>query len=354
MNGDHLVSVIIDNYNYGRFIGEAIESVLRQSYRNYELIIVDDGSTDNSREIIDSYYQQNSDKIVAIYKENGGQASAFNAGFKIAKGEVVAFLDSDDYWSEDKLGKIVEIHKEHAIVQHNLIRGEMKFVNVLETGSIQLLFKKFGFFGKVMPTSALSFNYDVLNKVFPIPEVDAVRICADAYIISHALYYKNIYSLDECLGTYRVHGNNHFYCAGDDIERSGKIVATLNETLQTKGLEPVPCHKTQADALVSAMAVKSELSYLIYGTGTVALKLYDYIIANGGKVNYFSDSNLQKWGTFINDVEVINPEKIKLIREDFDKVVIGSSYIEDIVKNLGDLGLRPQVDVVFPGIDLKG
>jgi len=77
-----LVSIIIDSYNYGRFIEDAIESALNQTYQNAEVIVVDDGSTDNSPGIISKYLE--SGRIKAIFKENGGQASAMNEVFKSA------------------------------------------------------------------------------------------------------------------------------------------------------------------------------------------------------------------------------------------------------------------------------
>jgi len=76
------VSIIIDNYNYGRFLGEAIDSALAQTYPHVEVIVVDDGSTDNSREVIAKY----GDRIIPVLKENGGQASAFNAGLLRPRG----------------------------------------------------------------------------------------------------------------------------------------------------------------------------------------------------------------------------------------------------------------------------
>jgi glycosyltransferase involved in cell wall biosynthesis len=87
------VSVIINNYNYGRFLGEAIDSVLSQDYSPYELIVVDDGSTDDSREVIGRYGK----RIVSVLKPNGGQGSAINEGFARSSGEIVLFLDSDDF-----------------------------------------------------------------------------------------------------------------------------------------------------------------------------------------------------------------------------------------------------------------
>jgi cellulose synthase/poly-beta-1,6-N-acetylglucosamine synthase-like glycosyltransferase len=87
-----LASIIIDNYNYGRLLKDAIDSALAQTYRNTEVIVVDDGSTDNSREIIAGY----GDRIIPVLKENGGQASALNAGFAVSQGDVILFLDADD------------------------------------------------------------------------------------------------------------------------------------------------------------------------------------------------------------------------------------------------------------------
>src|SRR5438128_7455748 len=92
MNNFELASIIVNNYNYGRFLREAVDSALNQTYRNTEVIVVDDGSTDGSPEIIASY----GDRIVPVLKENGGQNSALNAGFSLSRGDVILFLDSDD------------------------------------------------------------------------------------------------------------------------------------------------------------------------------------------------------------------------------------------------------------------
>ncbi len=94
-----LISVIIPNYNHARFLRQAIASVLTQSHPAYELIVVDDGSNDNSREIISSYGKQ----LTAVYKDHGGEASALNAGYALSKGAIIIFLDSDDVLLPDAL-----------------------------------------------------------------------------------------------------------------------------------------------------------------------------------------------------------------------------------------------------------
>jgi len=93
------VSVIIPTYNRGRYVTKAIDSVLAQTYKDYEIIVVDDGSTDNTRDILASYR----DKIRCIYQENMGASAARNTGIRASTGEWIAFLDSDDEWLPDKL-----------------------------------------------------------------------------------------------------------------------------------------------------------------------------------------------------------------------------------------------------------
>ena len=90
-----LVSILVSNYNYGRYIGDSIQSALDQTYPNIELIICDDGSTDDSVSVIEPYLQKDP-RVRLIRKENGGQASGFNAAFAASRGEIIALLDSDD------------------------------------------------------------------------------------------------------------------------------------------------------------------------------------------------------------------------------------------------------------------
>ncbi|MDY6804020.1 MAG: glycosyltransferase [Cyanobacteriota bacterium] len=97
------VSVIIATYNNAGYIEEAIASVLNQTFTNYEIIVVDDGSTDNTRQVLEPYL----DKIRYIYQENQGVSKARNLGLEMARGEFISFLDADDFFLPDKLGKQV-------------------------------------------------------------------------------------------------------------------------------------------------------------------------------------------------------------------------------------------------------
>jgi glycosyltransferase involved in cell wall biosynthesis len=96
---DSPVSVVIPTYNYAHYLREAVDSVLSQTYPAVELIVVNDGSTDNTREILDSY----GDRILAVHQENQGLSAARNTGIRKASHDFVAFLDADDVWEPDKL-----------------------------------------------------------------------------------------------------------------------------------------------------------------------------------------------------------------------------------------------------------
>jgi glycosyltransferase involved in cell wall biosynthesis len=98
------VSVIIPNYNYSQYIGEAVESVLSQTYANVEIIVVDDGSKDNSLEILETF----GNKIKVIAQQNAGVSAARNNGVANSDGEFIAFLDADDVWLPEKLEKQIE------------------------------------------------------------------------------------------------------------------------------------------------------------------------------------------------------------------------------------------------------
>ena len=99
------VSVAIPTYNRAHYICETIDSVLVQTYKDYEIIVVDDGSTDNTREILKRY----GGKIKYFYQANQGQASAWNYAVSQSSGEYIAFLDDDDLWFPEKLERQVEV-----------------------------------------------------------------------------------------------------------------------------------------------------------------------------------------------------------------------------------------------------
>jgi len=154
MNFTCKVSVVVPTYNRADVLPETIDSVLAQTYKDYEIIIVDDGSTDNTREILEPYLSM--DNISYVYQENKKQASARNKGIQNSKGEYIAFLDSDDLWHPRKLEYQVEIFEKHpdigmvysnqSIIQDDPYKEKIKYpLGKLKSGFIfeDLLLRKF-------------------------------------------------------------------------------------------------------------------------------------------------------------------------------------------------------------------
>lgn len=134
MNETPAFSVIIPTYNRGQLISRAVDSVLNQTFKDFELIIVDDGSEDDTRKIIEEYIEKD-DRIQYFYKKNGGQNSALNVGLRHAKGTYVAFLDSDDRWLKKKLEKVFDKFQtdiEIGVVYHRtgfVNKGKLQTIN---------------------------------------------------------------------------------------------------------------------------------------------------------------------------------------------------------------------------------
>ena len=110
---ENLVSIVMPTYNCGEYIGKTIQSVLAQTYEDWELLIVDDRSTDNTQKVVDKFATQDSRIRYIELEKNSGAAVARNRGIKEARGNYIAFLDSDDLWKKDKLEKQVRFMQEH-------------------------------------------------------------------------------------------------------------------------------------------------------------------------------------------------------------------------------------------------
>jgi len=216
------VSVILTSYNYERYVSESIRSVFSQTYRNIQLIVVDDGSSDNSVAVIEEVMRDCPFPCEVICKTNGGQSSAFNAGFQHATGNVVAFLDSDDYWHADRLEKVIDFMRLFpggAVYQHQLDTGLGLKRNSLMSADIFPLWIEWGggvlnladdhdglLIAPFVPTSGLTFPKVVLDKVFPIP--DALITCPDAFLTRTSVVHGPLISIPATLGVWRDHGEN--------------------------------------------------------------------------------------------------------------------------------------------------
>jgi glycosyltransferase involved in cell wall biosynthesis len=237
-------SVLIDTYNHERFIAQAISSVLEQDFpaSDREVIVVDDGSTDRTPEIVKQFEPQ----VRLLRKENGGQASAFNAGIPECKGEVIAFLDGDDWWAPGKLSRVVQTladDPEVGIVGHGI-------VNVQRDGSEQAETLRDGFRfqansmegaelfrrrGAFLGTSRMTIRADVLRRIGVVPQ--AIEVQADEYLFTMAAAMTSAQILPETLTYYRMHDANSFQLASHDtqrLRRKQKSLAALANSLMTQ------------------------------------------------------------------------------------------------------------------------
>jgi glycosyltransferase involved in cell wall biosynthesis len=211
-----LASIIINNYNYGRFLTEAIDSALGQTYQNIEVIVVDDGSTDSSREVIVGY----DDRVISVFKTNGGQASAMNAGFEKSNGDVIIFLDSDDILFTDAVQKVMPFFVEESVAkvhwplyvmnEQGIKTGEIKPKSKLPEGDFRNDVLHIGPpFSSSPPTSGNGWSRKFIESVMPIPE-NKFRIGADTYLFEIAPFFGMIKRIEEPQGFYRSHRNNNY------------------------------------------------------------------------------------------------------------------------------------------------
>lgn len=218
------VSIIVNNHNYRRWLPACIDSALSQTHGDVEVVVVDDGSTDGSMDVVRSY----GERVVAVAKTNGGQASALNAGFAAASGEVICFLDADDLLEPTAAQvaaelladpRVVKAHWPLTIVDESgaptgalkpgatteLPDGDLR-PTVFERGPTCLLSP---------PTSGNAFSRRFLERVLPMDE-SVFRLGADTYLFELAPFAGHLRRAAEPLSRYRVHTTNRWRSLGFD------------------------------------------------------------------------------------------------------------------------------------------
>jgi glycosyltransferase involved in cell wall biosynthesis len=208
------VSVVVNNYNYAKYVNAAIRSVLTQDYQHKQLIVVDDGSTDMSWSIIEKYR----DSVEIHRQHNGGQGSACNTGYAKAEGDWVIFLDADDVLLP---GALAEVAKHEPDVASNLT-WRMRAIDSEGTESDRLIPPTFKLLGSVAllaehgpysftyaPTSGNAWPRRFLNKVMPCPQ-DYFPDTVDGYLAHCAPFYGETFVIPQNLSAYRLHGENMY------------------------------------------------------------------------------------------------------------------------------------------------
>ena len=204
------VSVIIPNYNYAAYVGEAVQSVLAQTYRNFEIIVVNNGSIDNSLEVLNGF----GDKIILINQSNRGQSGARNAGLTKSTGGLIAFLDADDLWEPTKLEKqIALLNDDTQLIYSGLLRFDDESGETLSLefpryrGVCAPRFLGNPGIGVVLggESSAL-FSRELLSKVGTFDS--DLNISAGWDFFRRCSYFTSFDFVPQVLVKYRIHANN--------------------------------------------------------------------------------------------------------------------------------------------------
>jgi len=211
-----LISVLIANYNYAQYIGAAIESVLNQTYQNFEIIVCDDGSTDNSREVVEQFVSRDS-RVRLVSKENGGLASALNAAYAASRGEIVCMLDADDLFHPEKIEKVIEAFKKFSrsgfcIHQFTKIAKEGRAFSyprpmfLAEGWLAAKALRDGGLCATLSGALGSSFRRPVTDLLFPVPS--RLRRLVDSYLGHTAQFLTEVCAIHGVLAKLRIHGEN--------------------------------------------------------------------------------------------------------------------------------------------------
>jgi glycosyltransferase involved in cell wall biosynthesis len=248
-----LVTVLIDTFNHQRFIERAISSVLAQDYpaTHFEILVIDDGSTDKTPEIVRTFHG----RVRYIRKDNGGQGSAFNVGVPEARGDVIAFLDGDDWWSPHKLSRIMQFlnsHPDIGVVGHGFYQvdtvahkriatspgsyRELSFSSMVDTKYFRRVMCFFG-------TSRVTIRKNIAELALPIPS--SIKIEADEFLSILSIANSRAALLPDILTFYRLHEDNLYQLRAIDPQKlrrlRGSIDALASELpprLESSGVNP--------------------------------------------------------------------------------------------------------------------
>lgn len=342
-----LVSVIVSNYNYGRFVGDALRSALDQAYGRIEVVVCDDGSTDDSCSVIEAVASQD-DRVSLIRKPNGGQASAFNAAFSASKGQVVGFLDADDLWLGDKVEKSVralqETNRGLLIHQMVVVDSEMNELQRIptftrfESGWIADRVLERGGRWRWMPASAMVMRREVLGRVLPMPETP-FKTDADTFILMLAPLLTEIESVEEVLGLYRLHGSNAFSGARFDRRAAARTIEALSGgiTEANKRLALIGMGHIQFD-INKNIKIAEQLYLRDSFDGKPRRQLFrEYVDLTGRLWRDDLYSSVQKaWATALFGMIILMPRGM---RPWWASVNLGPSKVREAVRKLKRLGL---------------
>lgn len=351
-----LASVLINNYNYADYLEECIHSVLNQTYGNIEIIVYDDGSTDNSLEVLSKFKE-----VKVISNQNYGkshnlnQMNAVYQAFLQSKGDYIFLLDSDDSFKEDKIEKVLNVfikHPEVSAVQHSLEEIDKSsqllhsVIPVLKDVSNykEYIYSTESLFHLFSMTSALAFRRSFIQEIMPLREDFLSLICVDTRLMQLASVYSQIFTLREPLTYYRKHGKNAWSSLGD-LDIHDKYTLQLYEFFNSVAADyGLPRLKYSLNSFLENtffyknIDVKkcdefiSDNEYWIWGAGEAGQSVYHALRKQQGELLGFIDSDPRKQNQLIMGQKIYAPEDVNYKKS--IKIIVSPYHAYDAIKNV--------------------
>ncbi len=374
--GKELLSIIVPVYNCEKYLEECVDSIIRQTYKNLEIILVDDGSTDSSGEICDQYIHRDA-RIKVIHKENGGQQDARSAGIAISQGAFIGFVDSDDWIEADMYENLYKSIGQADLVtsgvwQYDKNGTAQKIVDALEAGIYDGQSKYFcnnlivymgqiesGMLGGIVNSiSNKLFNASIVKKIYPQVNVHIKSGEDLLFTIVYALMCKKIIVTHECYYHYRYNSASMSYRKNlDYLSEMNIFYKVLDKALVGHAFEE--SLREQLNRMLmyyvytytsSMMQMSTELYYpqyifprnhllyekriVLFGSGKVGKSYYlDWKYNASIHVVQWIDSSPAMDGIFNCSIQ----EPGEIVRDGFDYVVcavLNQQLAEDMKKQL--------------------
>jgi len=247
-------SVLVATYNQAKYLRETLDSVRRQTFTDWELVVVDDGSTDDTPRVIADWLESVDEgmraRVQVLRQENAGQSAAFEAGFELCRGRYIALLDSDDRWLPERLSvmaseatadpdAVLLFHPMWVIDADGKRTGDVRpRRSTVCTGDVRDRIRRSGMHVVTSLTSGLVIRADVFRKLLPMP-TRRFRSAADSYLALGSCLSGPIRAVPARLGEYRIHQDGNYIrriMSPEGLERQIEIQKTISTHL---GLQKV-------------------------------------------------------------------------------------------------------------------